>query len=297
MSYQGFTVLSNYLFHVRKSCLEKYAEGALNFRALHEGILKSNITTAAVRHSNAVSENVKKTLHNCWLTELNLHQEFYFDIDAIDVVYFLGWKIVQAYYICFLSLRALYELSLGTSRFSHHDLLSRFAEDNQTLGFIYPFDISYGKDGFKNLAGPFTHINPISKHHKSEEYIALWCRTTFEEHQKEKWQRTVRPRKKWGKVSDVACEDVSLLDCLYRLRKKHNYESVDRMPSGISENEGRDFDISLSAITFSFLSMAEIVMWQLLSVGERKDIIEDYIKKTGGLTRQSFLKIRLEKFY
>lgn len=149
MSYQGFTVLSNYLFHVRKSCLEKYAEGALNFRALHEGILKSNITTAAVRHSNAVSENVKKTLHNCWLTELNLHQEFYFDIDAIDVVYFLGWKIVQAYYICFLSLRALYELSLGTSRFSHHDLLSRFAEDNQTLGFIYPFDISYGKDGFK----------------------------------------------------------------------------------------------------------------------------------------------------
>lgn len=95
----------------------------------------------------------------------------------------------------------------------------------------------------------------------------------------------------------MACEDVSLLDCLYRLRKKHNYESVDRMPSGISENEGRDFDISLSAITFSFLSMAEIVMWQLLSVEERKDIIEDYIKKTGGLTRQSFLKIRLEKFY
>jgi len=297
MSYQGFTVLSNYLFHVRKSCLEKYAEGALNFRALHEGILKSNIATAAVRHRDAVSGNVKKTLHNCWLTELNLHQEFYFDIDAIDVAYFLGWKIVQAYYVCFLSLRALYELSLGTSKFSHNDLLNRFAEDNEALGFIYPFNISYGKSGFKNLTGPFTHINPISKHYKSADYIALWCRTTFEEHQKDRWQGTAHPRKKWGKLSDVDCKDVSLLDCLYRLRKKHNYESVDRLPSGVSENEGRDFDISLSVVTFTFLSMAEIMMWQLSSVEERKDIIEAYIKKTGGLSRQAFLKIRLEKFY
>jgi hypothetical protein len=297
MGYEGFTVLSNYLFHVRKSCLDRYAKGSLSFRALHEGILESNIATSVTRHSDTAADNVRKTLHNCWLTELNLHQEFYFDIDAIDVAYFLGWKIVQAYYVCFLSLRALYELSLGTSKFGHNDLLNRFAEDNEALGFIYPFNISYGKGGFKNLSGPFTHINPISKHYKSADYIALWCRTTFEEHQKDKWQRTVHPRKKWGKLSDVDCEDVSLLDCLYRLRKKHNYESVDRLPSGVSENEGRDFDISLSAMTFSFLSMSEIILWQLLSVDERKSIIAEYSQKTGGLSRQTLLKIRLEKFY
>jgi hypothetical protein len=296
MSYQGFTVLSNYLFHVRKSCLDRYAGGALNFRALHEGIEKAGLSPSATRREGASPEKVKKLLHNCWLTEFDLHKEFYFDIDAVDVAYFLGWKIVQAYYVCFLSLRALYELSLGIPRSGHSELLRRFAQDCETLGFAYPFTVTYGKKGFKNLATPSTHINPLSKHHESGDYIALWCRTTFEEHQREKWQETAQPRKKWAKLADVDCPDVSLLDCLYRLRKKHNYESIERMPSGVSENEGRDFDISLSVITFSFLSMAETIMWQLMTAGKRRDIVGDYVAKTGGLARQSFLRIRLEQF-
>lgn len=294
MGYQGFTVLSNYLFHVRKACLDRYAGGALSFRALHEGIEKAGLTPSASRREGASSEKVKKLLHNCWLTEFDLHKEFYFDIDAVDVAYFLGWKIVQAYYVCFLSLRALYELSLGMSRSSHHELLRRFSQDCETLGFAFPFTVTYGLNGLKKLVASSAHINPLSKHHESADYIALWCRTTFEEHQREKWQKTAHPRKKWGKMVDVECPDVSLLDCLYRLRKKHNYESIERMPSGISENEGRDFDISLSVITFSFLTMAEIIMWQLMPSQEREDIIRGYSAKTGGLSRQAFLRIRLE---
>jgi hypothetical protein len=296
MSYQGFTVLSNYLFHVRKSCLDRYAGGLLGFRALHGGIVNAGLVPSAARHVGASPEKVRKLLHNCWLTEFGLHQEFYFDIDAVDVAYFLGWKIVQAYYVCFLSLRALYELSLGNSRFSHNELLRRFAQDCETLGFAFPFTVTYGKEGFRNLAAPLAHINPLSKHHDSEDYIALWCRTTFEEHQRERWQKTAHPRKKWGKLADVDCPDVSLLDCLYRLRKKHNYESIERQPSGVSENEGRDVDISLSVITFSFLSMAEMIMWRLMDVQEREDIIQEYSRKTGGLSRHALLKIRLETF-
>ena len=296
MSYQGFTVLSNYLFHVRKSCLDRYGGGTLSFRALHEGIVQADLVPSAARRDNASLEKVRKLLHNCWLTEFDLHQEFYFDIDAVDVAYFLGWKIVQAYYVCFLSLRALYELSFGISRFSHTELLERFARDCETLGFAFPFTVTYGMNGLKNLSAPSTHINPLSRHHASGEYMATWCRTTFEEHQKERWQKAAHPRKKWGKVAGVDCPDVSLLDCLYRLRKKHNYESIERMPSGISENEGRDFDISLSVITFSFLSMAETIIWRLLPSGEREDVIREYSQKTSGLSRQAFLKIRLEKY-
>ncbi len=296
MSYEGFTVLSNYLFHVRRSCLDRYAGGSLSFRMLNDGILKSGIVTTATRHNDGAAGRVTKILHNCWLTELDLHREFYFDIDAVDVVYFLGWKIVQAYYVCFLALRALYELSAGSSKLGHSELLRRFARENEALGFIHPFNISYGKNGFKNLTGSFHRINPISKQHESEEYIALWCRTTFEEHQKEKWQGEAHPRKKWGKLSEVDCGDVSLLDCLFRLRKKHNYESADRLPGGLSENEARDVDISLSVITFSFLVMAEAILWHLLDDKERGEIVEEYAKKTGGLSRQRLLRIRLEHF-
>lgn len=292
---EKFIVLSNYLYHIRKVSIDHYANGDLNFRKLRQGIIKTNITTAVSRCSTTDVEKVRKTLHNCWLTELNLHQEFYFDIDSIDITYFLGWKIVQSYYVCFLSLRALYELYLGTSRFSHNDLLSRFAQDYNTFGFKYPFNISYGRSGFKNLDVSKKKINPLSRHHNSEDYISLWCRTTFEEHQKERWRNTKHPRKKWKRIENIDCKDVSLLDCLYRLRKKHNYDSIDHLLSGVSENDGKNFNISLSVITFTFLCMAEAIIWQLLSKDEIKQIIEEYINKTGGdISRQKFLKIRLE---
>lgn len=297
MSQERFTVLSNYLFHIRKLCLDRYANGELRYRSLHRGILSAGISTGIKRHKSADIEKIQKTIHNCWLTELNLHQEFYYDIDAIDITYFLGWKTVQAYYVCFLSLRALYEIYLGQSRFSHNDLLNRFSQDNEVFGFLAPFDIHYGKNGFNNLTSAVTKINPLSKYYKSEDYIALWCRTTYEEHQRDRWNKSPHPRKKWGKICNVDCKDVSILDCLYRLRKKHNYDSIDHLLSGISENQGRDVDMSLSVITFSFLSMAEVILWQLLSETERKNIANEYIKKMGGdISRQKLLKIRLEQF-
>ncbi|HBR22675.1 MAG TPA: hypothetical protein DD713_08985 [Nitrospiraceae bacterium] len=290
-----FTVLSNYLYHIRKASIDTYANGELDFRKLRQGILSQKKLTSVSRCSNIDMDNVRKTLHNCWLTEMNLHQEFYFDINAVDIIYFLGWKIVQAYYVCFLSMRALYELYLGSSRFSHNDLLNRFAQDNSTFGFLYPFNVCYGKNGFNNLAVPIKKINPISNRHNSSDYIALWCRTTFEEHQAEKWRNHKHPRKKWGKICNVDCKDVSLLDCLYRLRKKHNYDSIDHLLSGVTEKEGLSFNISLSVITFAFLCMSEAILWQLLSEAEAGHIINEYVDKTGGdISRQKFLKIRLE---
>ena len=88
---------------------------------------------------------------------------------------------------------------------------------------------------------------------------------------------------------------MTLLDCLYRLRKKHNYDSIDHLLAGATEKEGMDFNISLSVITFAFLCMSEAILWQLLSEAEAKQIIDEYIDKTGGdISRQKFLKIRLE---
>ena len=59
-----FTVLSNYLYHIRKASIDSYANRELDFRKLRQGILSQKVLTSVSRYSDVDMDNVRKTLHN-----------------------------------------------------------------------------------------------------------------------------------------------------------------------------------------------------------------------------------------
>lgn len=190
-------------------------------------------------------DRVKKVLWNSWSTEYALRVTGIQDVNDF-YRYSIHWNFPQAYYSVYLNMHAFY-IAKGIQDRSHDQLLKAFSK--HIVSNQYPKCISFYRTGSLsreetinlNSSEQKNSLKGIHSKGNAEAQISIFLKSTRQrlaEDKKQKWQTSSRPilnksgtplksfkQEHWDKVYE-SLHDTTILDLLYRLRIKSNYEDI-----------------------------------------------------------------------
>ncbi len=251
-----------------------------------------------VKNSNYDDEKLKKLLFNAWSTEFALRTAG--SNQDLDFKKFsLHWCFPQAYYSVFLTTTAYYLIKNITLGHNHNGLLKEFAQ--QIKRDWYPNSMSFFCSGTYNNYD-YTNIcscvskNPLSyskyDENTSDMQVAQFLKSTrdilIEKKRKEKQSqkhailtKNGKTKKSYNKQDWVEVSknqwDTTILDLLYRLRIKSNYEEIDTFIEA-------DYDVSniieqLKEIVYNMNFVSECFISKAIGFEKYKLIVESFPAK------------------
>ncbi|MDA2919274.1 hypothetical protein MYX76_07270 [Desulfobacterota bacterium AH_259_B03_O07] len=221
---------------------------------------------------------IHRSLNNAWGIEalFKMGNVFIKEDDLIRLSN--NWFVVQAYYIFYYSTQAL-SVSEGYSKPRTHPQLHRtyYLLWSQKPWLLSPWCISYGKDGFHNLPPGIFIDDSVHSWKKVDELTALnlFCkavRTTRDEfitdalaRRKErlamkKPSAKLRLTKKQKKQTKSRARPTTIINYLYRLKRKTSYEQSSILAAG-PENiyQSKEIRENLSFIIEATLLITEMI--------------------------------------
>lgn len=274
-----FEVYTNYLWGLSYFLEQKYPR--------LENQISSIDASKFTLDQNYDAKEFQKFLNNCWNSERLLNSPTELNSGDYFIKYANHWSPVLSYYSIFLCFQALFiSLGIGTI-LEHRSFLAKLSSliSKKKLSFIYPWDhLCWGCCGQKLEAFNFTvDCNEVANFSSlsnpafsnDEVVIAKILRTTrhkLELYYEEKWKRDKKilnkdgsPRKAYRKCDKQQVSDniakTSLLDFLYRLRIRSNYEDADIFFLGDRNDASiKNYFSSLTSITTQLLFYVETMI-------------------------------------
>ena len=234
--------------------------------------------------TRSLPTRAQQFLRNGWATEVLLNSPRV--IGGPDIIGFANhWASVQGYYAVFEAFNAL-AMVVGTHLTTHEKML-RWAADQvgqPASPFVVPWTTRVaGPPGAWSYEG-FGTVRPLAVSNltvptatTAPHLVALALKTTrkrqIAEHH-DQWLRPLRtaagkPRARLPKAElDARCAKLhatTLIDLLYRLRKRANYEEADAFLSGaLSVADATAFHASLTEVVAATLLTTEIYLAHLV---------------------------------
>jgi hypothetical protein len=296
-----FEVYTNYLWGLSYYLDKKYPQ-------LKDQIVEIDISKLALNPTYDCKE-LQKFFNNSWNSERLLNTPLELNSGDYFIKYANHWSPVLSYYSIFLCFQALF-ISLGWKPIlEHRSFLAKLSSliNKGKLPFIYPWDhLCWGCCGQKQEEFNFTvDCNEISKFSSlsnpafSEDEVLFGkilktTRHKLETYYEEKWKREGKiknknggPRKAYKKTDKIAVSDsiakTSLLDFLYRLRIRSNYEDADIFFLGDRNDVTiKNYFNSLISITTQLLFFTETMVRHTVGKQAFLDCIGVFEKASGG---------------
>ncbi|MDI9312641.1 MAG: hypothetical protein QM535_20695 [Limnohabitans sp.] len=245
-------------------------------------------------------DKIKRLLYNSWSTEFALLTSSMND-DQDFKKFSLHWCFPQAYYSVFLSTTAYYYLKNINIGHNHKGLLNEFSQ--QVKRKWYPTAMSfhcsgnYGNYSYNNIcdyesknAMTYSKYDPQT----ADKQVAQFLKTTRDkliEARKKDKQTSKTPfqtlnkkeakksltKNEWKEISNRQW-DTTIMDMLYRLRIKSNYEEVNSFIDA-------DYDVSniieqLKKIVFKLNFVNECYIAKLISFEKLGELVNKFPIKT-----------------
>jgi hypothetical protein len=269
------------------------------------------------RRSDADVEQVRLSLSNAWGTELLLALSGEFAVEEELVRVSNSWGVVQAYYALYHATQALM-VSLGDPRSTTHPKTQRsyasFWTEREMV--LPPWTMGASHDGYRNIPDEVTideTFHPWSKCDKDSRWqiAAKALRTTRDEaidealqearHVKAKkrvktWKEEeatraaagLPPQKRPAERANLTRPErntvhahvrtYTILDYLYRLRIKANYEDVAVFTEGPTDDySSRTVHLDLVHIVAAGLAVHELHIRQLIGVRQFENLAKTWV--------------------
>jgi hypothetical protein len=284
-----FQTYKQYLLYLSKLIEKEYKE---NLEKLAEKTKEGDIER--IKEVEVFIPRIKDFLFNAWNMEINFLMPSQIIENTSLTKFSNNWSPIQAYYSVFLGLRALYLASGYNLRDTHKAALtftSFYVKKN-----IFPFPWNCYCDGqkdlgnlsFKNFRKKRLQENIRTLKEVNQDYFedvyAKFLRTTREKEyekrkqeyrKKEKIKRVVREQ---GLIIDRHIPSTTFLDCLYRLRKRSDYDEAEGLLlSEVIREDTIEFYESLRTILESTLFILENLIRKHIGKDRFNEIVREFV--------------------
>lgn len=238
---------------------------------------------------------LEKFLRNAWFTEIQAR----IPRGMPDVIpYANHWLAVQVYYSLYLAMRALFVVALDRRVVESHEAALRTfaAEVGSRPGlFAVPWcmlaigDPDVTMPNVKNCPkNDLQAVNPLTRPRGSDQWnlVALFLRTTRQRRltnaidawkQKNK-RKAIRNSERDSLVA--ALRPTTLMDALYRLRIRSNYEDADLyLTGGASDEDAKSYFEASSRILKSGLLNFELLIAKHIGRTRYDQIVNDFVRR------------------
>lgn len=274
-----FEVYTNYLWGIAYILQNTYPELDRQLR---------QVDFAKLELKNEFDDTeIHKFLNNSWNSERLLNSPNELNYGDYFIKYANHWSPVQAYYSIFLCFQALF-ISLGSKPILEHrsflDKVSSLISKNR-LPFIYPWNLlckgcccqKQETYNFQVDRAEISEFSPLSNPAFCDEMVLMGkvlktTRLKLEDYYEARWKRDGKiqtkkgkPKKAYGKEDKIKVSatiaNTSLLDFLYRLRIRSNYEDADIFFLGDRNDVSiKNYFNSLTTITNQTLFFVETLI-------------------------------------
>ena len=241
-------------------------------------------------------DKVKRLLYNSWSTEFALLTSSLND-DQDFKKFSLHWSFPQAYYSVFLSTTAYYYLKNINIGHNHKGLINEFSE--QVKRKWYPKSMSfhcsgnYGDYSYRNIcdyesknAMSYSKYDPTTANRQVAQFLKTTRDRLIEARKKDKQASktpflTLNKKKTKKSISKTEWNDISnrqwdttIMDMLYRMRIKSNYEEVNSFIDA-------DYDVSniieqLKQIVFKLNFVNECYIAKLIGFDKFEELVNKF---------------------
>ena len=295
-----FTVTQHYLHHLRIWLEEQYGRGSDLYSGVGGAVTRWP-AYGRIKRRPADLDAIQEALRIAWMSEIQLH--FPGTLGSIPAIrYSNAWAPVHAYYAVYMGLQAWLTAN-GIPTDNHAAALASIANQiEQRRLFPPPWSLLCtgsplsGERRFLNeLPGTncAEHIEvlsiPISLGGNAQigfwPRLGTWLRTTREARLKARereWKDKEGRKRMDGQVRRRFAANLaptSLFDCLWRLRIRSNYQSVEPylVPS-IPDQDVRLFYGGLVVVTRATLALLELYVARAIGAPQYVSLAEDFLR-------------------
>ncbi len=313
-----FTVNKNYLQALNAFLAFTYGRREKMYEGLRKAV-DTHPPYIRIARGTPDLEEVRRYLLLSWTSEIQLHLPEQMGFDAI-IGYANAWAPVHAYYSVFGGLQAWFAANrLSGNADSHAATLASIANMIK-LRNLFPEPWNLLAEGCP-MRGEKKHLNvptgvdctshvevlsiptPFGKDPTFWLRYGTWLRTTREARltaREEEWKKAKRksrvsPAERTRIASRLS--PTSLFDCLWRLRIKSNYGTIDPyLVKHITQSDHMVFNSALCTVTRATLGLLELYVMRRVGRGSYEKIAGDFVRQDGAGLSERTLQARAARF-
>jgi hypothetical protein len=305
-----FTVNKNYLQALRNFLTRTYGGDAQLFVGLKQ-VVDTHPQHMRIQRAACDLEDVRRFLLLGWTSEIQLRLPSEMGFAAM-VGYANAWAPVHAYYAVFGGLQAWFAANGMVGVADNHTATLKTVANMIKQRNLFPEPWNLLAEGCP-MRGEKRHLNvtpgvdcvspvevlsipvPFGRDATFWSRYGTWLRTTREARLKAREDQWKVANKK-SRISTEARSKIatslsptSLFDCLWRLRIKSNYGTIDPyLVKHISDSEHATFNQALCGVTSATLGLIELYTMRRIGRSEFEQIARDFVHGDGaGLSKRT----------